>query len=286
MPSCDQVPLYQGDAIIRRNIMKLRSSFLMLFLFVFACSLPAATQPTATSAPQPTKQVTETPTQTPTAEPPKLPDHARYILDTVIDYDLHRVSVIESIQYPNHTGQELSSLTLAISANLWADCFHLIEASVDGNPVSGYSLNLHRLDLPLPTPLTPDSVSTVTLRYSISLPYMDQVNSQRARIFGYSDIQMNLVNWYPFIVPFKDGEWIIREPWSHGEYLVYPIADFEVNLSFANPENQPIVAASGFAEPTGDSTKYTLTNGRAFAISASREFQVSQTQVSDITVYS
>ena len=266
--------------------MKLRSPFLLLFLFVFACSLPAATQPTATSAPQPTKQVTETPTQTPTAEPPKLPDHARYILDTVIDYDLHRVSVIESIQYPNHTGQELSSLTLAISANLWADCFHLIEASVDGNPVSGYSLNLHRLDLPLPTPLTPDSVSTVTLRYSISLPYMDQVNSQRARIFGYSDIQMNLVNWYPFIVPFKDGEWIIREPWSHGEYLIYPIADFEVNLSFANPENQPIVAASGVAKPNGGSTRYSLANGRAFAISASREFQVSQTQVDDVTVYS
>ena len=266
--------------------MKLRSFFPLLILFVIACSLPTATQPTATFTPQPTEQATHTPTQTSTAEPPKIPDHASYILDTVIDYDLHRVDVSETITYPNHTGQELTSLTLAIAANLWADCFHLNEVTVDGTPVTGYSLNLHRLDLPLPTPLAPDSVSTVTLRYSLSLPYMDQVNSQRARIFGYSDIQMNLVNWYPFVVPFKDGEWIIREPWSHGEYLVYPTADFEVNLKFANLENQPIVAASGFAEPTGDSMRYTLTNGRAFAISASIEFQVSQTQVDDVTVYS
>ena len=266
--------------------MKLRSSFLLLVLFASACTLPAATQPTATAAPQPTEQVTETPTQAPTTESPKISDHASYILDTVIDYDLHRVSVTENIQYPNHTGQKLTSLTLAIAANLWADCFHLAEVSVDGIPLSNYTLNQHRLDLPLQTPLAPDSVLTVTLRYSLSLPYMDQVNSQRARIFGYSDIQMNLVNWYPFIVPFKDGEWIIREPWSHGEYLVYPTADFEVNLKFSNPENQPIVATSGFAEPNGDFTRYTLSNGRAFAISASREFQVSQTQVDDVTVYS
>ncbi|MBK9780762.1 MAG: M1 family metallopeptidase [Anaerolineales bacterium] len=266
--------------------MKLRSSFPLLILFVFACSLPTAAQPTATFAPKPTEQATETPTQAPTAETPRIPDHTSYLLDTVIDYDLHRVSVTERIQYPNHTGQELPALTLAIAANLWVDCFHLNEVTVDEIPVTGYALNQHRLDLPLPTPLAPDSVSTVTLRYSLSLPYMDQVHSQRARIFGYSDIQMNLVNWYPFIVPFKDGEWVIREPWSHGEYLVYPIADFDVNLKFTTPENQPIVAASGSAEQKGASTSYTLTNGRAFAISASREFQVSQTQVDNVTVYS
>jgi len=68
--------------------------------------------------------------------------------------------------------------------------------------------------------------------------------------------------------------------------LVYPIADFEVNLKFANPENIPIVAASGFAEPNGDSTRYTITEARAFAISASREFQISHMQVGDTTVYS
>jgi aminopeptidase N len=97
---------------------------------------------------------------------------------------------------------------------------------------------------------------------------------------------MNLVNWYPFIVPFMDGKWILNEPWSHGEYLVYDLADFEVYLKFANPENTPVVAASGYADPNGESTRYTLTEGRAFALSVSRDFQVSAMKVDDVTVYS
>lgn len=265
------------------NRMSLRNSILIIPLLIAACSHPAGQTPT----PQPTRTaIAARPTETAAPEPPPIPQHEKYILDTVIDYDLHRVDVAETIQYPNHTGQMLSSLTLAVAANLWPDCFQLNEVTVDGTPVTGHSLNLHRLDLPLPAPLDPDSVSTVTLGYSLSLPYMDQLHSQRARIFGYSEIQMNLVNWYPFIVPFKNGDWIIREPWSHGEYLVYPTADFEVNLKFASAENPPTVASSGLAEPNGDSKRYILSNGRAFALSASREFQVSQIQAGDITVFS
>lgn len=269
--------------------MKLRTFiFIILPTLILSCSMPTDVQPTATSTV--TKQVINTPaisqTIPPTVETPIIPDHEKYILDTTIDYDLHRVDVNETIEYPNHTGQAVTSLTLAVSANLWADCFHLYEVNVDGNPITDYSLNLHQLDLPLQTPLEPESVSTLTLHFSLSLPYMDQVHSQRARIFGYSEVQMNLVNWYPFIVPFKDGDWVIHEPWSHGEYLVYPLADFEVDLKFADAANPPVVAASGYAEPNRDSTRYTLQNGRAFAISASREFQVSQMQVDDTTVYS
>jgi hypothetical protein len=205
-----------------------------------------------------------------------------------MNYDLHIVFVDETIVYPNHTGQTLDKLVFAVASNLWPNCFSLTSLSIDNIPVTDYELNAHRLDVPLPVSLAPDSVATVTLSYKLFLPFLDQVHSLRARIFGYSDIQMNLVNWYPFIVPFMDGEWIIREPWSHGEYLVYPIADFEVNLKFANPKNAPVVAASGFAEPNGEccTTRYTLTEARAFAISASREFQVSSMQVGDTIVYS
>jgi hypothetical protein len=266
----------------------MRYEILILLLFITSCELSAPQ--TSTSAPvitlMPTMFVTETPTATITPTP--IPKREKYTLDTTIDYDLHIVNVHETILYPNHTGGQLNSLTLAIAANLWQNCFKLATVKVDEVPITDYTLTAHRLDITLPTPLEPDSVSTVTLGYSLSLPYMDQVHSLRARIFGYSDVQMNLVNWYPFIVPFMDGEWIIHEPWSHGEYLVYPIADFEVNLKFADPENTPVVATSGFAEANGEccATRYTLTEARAFAISTSREFQVSHMKVGDTTVYS
>jgi len=257
-------------------------SLLCLLSFVTSCNLPGPTPPAGTG--------TATPAMVPSIPPATVnpPDPARpkYTLDTIIDYERHFITVDETIAYPNHTGQSLNSLTLAIAANLWPNCFSLKEISVDGNPITNHALNAHRLDIPLQTALKPDSVSNVKIRYTLSLPYMDQVNSLRARIFGYSTLQMNLVNWYPFIVPNIDGEWIIHEPWSHGEYLVYPFADFEVNLVFTNPQNAPIVASSGYAEPIGEFTRYTLTEGRAFTLSASRDFQVSNMQVGDITVYS
>lgn len=258
----------------RKNLLTL-----CIVVFVTACNAPAAL-PAFTSTPN-------RPLPTSTAEPlPAPPAQTAYTINTTIDYDLHTVLADETIQYPNQTGQNLDALVLAIAANLWPNCFNLTNVTVDGIPVMDYTLEAHRLDIPLPTPLAPDSVSTLTLSYKLSLPFMDQSHSLRARIFGYSDIQMNLVNWYPFIVPFIDGEWIIREPWSHGEYLVYPIADFEVNLKFANSENVPVVATSGSAEPNGEFTRYTLTDSRAFAISASRDFQVSSLQVGNTTVYS
>ena len=264
----------------------MRRTILILLLFITSCSFSATQTPTSTPVNTPVQTMTVTQIPTATNTPIPIPEREKYTLDTLIDYDLHLVTVNETIQYPNHTSQRLDSLTLAIAANLWQNCFKLDRIKVDDIPVTDYTLNGHRLDITLPTPLEPDSASTVNLSFSLSLPYMDQAHSLRARIFGYSDIQMNLVNWYPFIVPFKNGEWIIREPWSHGEYLVYPIADFEVNLKFTDPENIPTVAASGFAEPNGDSTRYTLTEARAFAISASRKFEVSHMQVGDITVYS
>jgi len=274
----------------------------ILVAFVFAlpgCSTPAS--PTATPTLLPTNTNTATSTDlppTPTATPIPIPHRPLYTLTTIFDYDRHFLSVDETVTYPNHTGTNLDSLTLAIAANLWPNCFRLENVIVDGTPMTDFTLNGHRLDIPLPAPLEPDSVTKLRLQFSLSLPYLDQAHSYRARIFGYGDIQTNLTNWYPFIVPFIDGEWVIHEPWSHGEYLVYPLADFIVDLKFANPENAPVIAASGAPEPvspsgdnatgstSGDFTRYTLTAGRAFAISASRDFEVMSAKVGDVKVSS
>lgn len=262
-----------------------RTSILFLLLLLVSCNLPAPQPPAADpSAATQESRIPVAPTATSQTAP--VLEREKYTLDTVIDFDRHLVTVEQAIAYPNHTGRQLDVLTLAVAANLWPNCFSLSNLTVDEIPVPGYNLNAHRLDIPLQTPLAPGSVSMIKLHFTLALPYMDQVNSLRARIFGYSDLQMNLVNWYPFVVPFKDGDWMIREPWSHGEYLIYPLADFEVNLIFTDPGNAPVVASSGPAEQIGDFTRYTLTNGRAFALSASRDFQVSSMQVGDITVFS
>jgi hypothetical protein len=281
---------------IRKNQLKPCSILLIaLLLFLTACLPASPTPPVAIATSPPANTPTPLPTVTTTNPPPTLvpvPPRPVYHLTATFDYDRHFITVDESILYPNHTGTRLESLTLAIAANLWPNCFRLQNVTIDNRVVTDFTLNGHRLDIPLPIPLEPVSspkgatVTELHLRYSLSLPYADQANSLRARIFGYGNLQTNLTNWYPFVVPFIDGEWVIHEPWSHGEYLVYPLADFIVDLKFANPENAPIVAASGVPQPNGEYTRYTLTAGRAFAISASRDFEVASLKVGDVKVSS
>ena len=85
----------------------------------------------------------------PSATPIPLPTRAAYILNTTIDYDRHIVSVDETIAYPNHTGQSLDKLVLAIAPNLWPNCFTLTRLSIDNIQITDYTINLHRLDVTL-----------------------------------------------------------------------------------------------------------------------------------------
>lgn len=236
--------------------------------------------------------MTDTPSPAPVLTPTgtAVPEvgRAKYTLNTSIDYDAHIVTVDETILYPNNTGRQLNTLVLAVVPNLWAGSFNLNSISIDGAPLTTYSLEGQRLDIALTSFLQPQSALTINLQFTLALPFAEQEdpNISRPRIYGYTSRQLNLTNWYPFVVPFIDGGWVLHDPWYYGEHLVYDAADYEVNLRFAVPVSAPVVAASGLPEQLEDSTRYTITSARTFALSASREFQVSTSQVGDITLSS
>src|SRR5262249_51499582 len=157
----------------------------------------------------------------------------------------------------------------------WPGAFTLNSVSIDGTPTTTYALAGQRLDVALSSFFEPETVLTVGLSYSLALPFAEQQdpNVSRPRIFGYTRRQMNLTNWYPFIVANIGGEWVLQDPWYYGEHLVYDSADYVVNLTFVNPAAAPVVASSGVPEPQPDgSTRYTINEARAFVLTASREF--------------
>ena len=272
---------------------------LSIFLVLSACS---PNQPADVSTPTEqvflTLPVTDTlAAQTETPQPTNTPlpalARARYTLNTTIDYDAHTVTVDETILYPNLTGNQLNTLVLAVIPNLWDGSFTLNNISIDDEAVTAYSLDGQRLDISLASLLPPGGVTEIKLQYTLTLPFAEQDDPSvsRPRIYGYTNRQINLVNWYPFVVPNVNGEWILHDPWYYGEHLVYDTADYEVNLKFSEPAaspsaTAPIVAASGVPEATSDGTRYTLTSARTFALSASREFETSSTQVGDISLTS
>ncbi len=271
--------------------LKFLSFFFLLFLISCSSITPApivvptlTPLPPATFAPLPTN--TALPLPTPMVIP--APARARYQLDTTIDYDAHTITVDETIDYPNHTGNQLNALVLAVEPNLWAESFNLTDISIDGTPITTYTLDGQRLDIALSSFILPEHVVTINIQYALALPFAEQEdpNIARPRIYGYTTRQLNLVNWYPFVVPNINGEWILHEPWFYGEHLVYDSANYEVNLKFADPATAPIVAASGAPEPNGDFTRYTIISARTFALAASRDFEVASVQVGDATVSS
>jgi len=265
---------------------------LLSSLIITACSSSIPEAPT-TSTLLPLEPTIVPPTETaiiptdqPTATPVPIPERAQYTLNTVLDYVNKTVSVEQTILYPNHSGETLSNLVLAVVPNMWPGSFNLTALSVDGAPISAYTLSGQRLEFALPTPLAPGTMLTVSLQYTLILPFADQQDPsvERPRIYGYTDRQVNLANWYPFIVPYEAGVgWVLHDPWYYGEHLVYEAADYEVNLQ---TDPSVVVAASGYPEPGADSTRYMLTAGRTFAISASPEFQMVSAQVGGVTVSS
>jgi len=63
---------------------------------------------------------------------------------------------------------------------------------------------------------------------------------------------------------------------------VYDIADFDVDITFADPSQSLVIAAAAIA----DGTHYTLTSARTFTFSASPDYLISSTTVGTVTLSS
>jgi Peptidase family M1 domain len=276
-------------------------------ILLSSCSPQAPTSAVFTATPPPpSTEVPPTspslPTETPTAVATVTPDLERpqYVLDLQLNYSAKVATINETITYPNWTGATLSDLVLAVEPNLWSGGFSLKSLSIDDQPIPNYTLeNLsQRLEIPLPQPLPPSGTTTITITYGLILPQMQAYsnpNEVRPQIYGYSDRQVNFVDWYPFVVPYIPGQgWLLHNPWFYGEHLVYDLADFDVRVTFTDGANPQIAASGAEVKPTlsevtpsgGVNHHFLLEAGRTFALSISDFFKVAVQTVGDVTVYS
>ena len=249
--------------------------------------LPTETPVPASPSPQPSE--TSIPTSTPVPQPPL--DRAQYTIDLQFNFTTNIGSVKQTIKYPNWSGETLNNLVLAVEPNLWSGGFKLNSITIDDQPVATYTLDGQKLDVTLPTPLQVGGLETINLDYEIILPAMpaySDPNDVRPQIFGYSPKQTNLVDWYPFVVPYQPGQgWMLYNPWYYGEHLVYDLVDFDVTITFTDG-SVPKIASSGAeveSEKSG-SRRFVLEAGRTFAFSMSLYYKVATEQVGDVTVFS
>jgi hypothetical protein len=201
-------------------------------------------------------------------------------LKATLNYAAHTLSVDETITYLNATGETLTSLVLAVEPNLWRGSFKLESFAIDGQGASGWNLNTDRLETSLTTPLITGGTIKLSMHFDLNLPMADNHH-----VFGYNDRQINLVDWYPFIVPYSRG-WLIHPPAEVGEHLVYDTADFDVTVILTDPTLPIMVAASAPAEMSAGSWHYVMHDTRTFVISASTGYKSVITNIDGLIVSS
>jgi len=227
-------------------------------------TVPTFTPIPITNTPPPTLEFTAT--NLPPPIPPPQSARTQYSLYALLDYYNNQLAVDETVTYTNQTGVSLNELVMAVEPNHRGG-FSLENILLDGNALN-YDMSGHRFTVYLSQPLAPGAQITLALRFRISIP-----PKIKEHPYGYDVDQVNLTDWYPFVVPYVDG-WILHDESYLGEHLVYDAADFDVNVK--TTDAGITFAASGLDEPNGEWTRFRLFGARTFALSASDQFQFAE----------
>ncbi|MBE0695651.1 MAG: hypothetical protein IH586_01895, partial [Anaerolineaceae bacterium] len=289
--------------------MRLPSWKIILFLFCFtaACAPQARAIPTPTFQPTtpvllPTPslistatlpQASPTPTLLPaTATPLPPPSLPHYTLTVDFSFERYSGHVVEEIQYPNSADQALTELRLMVPLYQYRGALTItgltwLGGAQDGQGVENATVENIQIFIPLPKPLQPGESAGLKVEYDFSLPSQSAVGGERPLPIGYTARQMNLVDWYVFVPPFRsDMGWLAHPPSYYGENLVYDLSDFDVNLRLVDGRKDLVVAASDAAKEDGEWLRFHRPASRSFALSISPEYGVETAQVGQITVSS
>lgn len=237
--------------------------------------------PTATT--EPTQTATQTASPTPTTPPPP---ELNYAIWAELDYANKKLAVEQIIDIPNNSSTALNEILLIVPPLLFDNTFHLSYIGWDnGQEIEDASEYGAVMTIPLADSLEPGMTRKVRLSYELHLPVNNSSAQAGPNPFGYTTRQINLVDWYPFVPAYRDGQgWLVNDPWAYGEFLVYPVANFEVTITLANSPQAVRIAAS--APDNGDDVThhYILEDGRNFVWSVSPSYEVFETEVNGTTI--
>lgn len=261
------------------------TSFLLI-IFITACT---HADPTPTASPtrpytiprtpnsgqdtegSPPPALTATCELTPLQEDTRSSDQTTYQFNISLNYQEHSLSVSQVIDYTNNTGNPISYLPLLVPPSYSDGAFHLDSIQLESayeNSTTYMEENI--LHIQLDSTLQPGETLELSLIFHLNPPYSNSP-------FGYTERQLLLADWYPFIPPYLEGKgWLINPPGTVGEYLVYPLSHFYVNLLISPPDETLVIAASAPLEShKGNCYRYYASDVRNFSFSISPEYQVS-----------
>lgn len=264
-----------GKIFLRMKAIKRIFFLILILLLLAACGKPAAGPtpvPTATDTPElPTPTPEATLPEPVTLQLPPPPEHPTlYKLDLIFDYYSHFASVTQQIIYTNKSQQALDELLLLVPPRNFENSYD--QYSLSGDRVESFREEGIFTWVKLTSPLQPLELTHINLSFRLYLP-------EHQGIYGYTNQQANLSDWYPFIPPFdeKDG-WLAyprvvdQDNIIVGESIVNEFSNYEVNLTLTSHPELIEVAASAPAQGADGKYSYRLEKARGFSFSISDSY--------------
>ncbi|MCB2202937.1 hypothetical protein KQH56_02915 [bacterium] len=280
--------------MMRRNTYRITAFLILLLsLALSACAapspaanIPVSTIPASTTTTNPSPSQ-ETPIPSSTCAPTLTPEttetpstRTSYGMEISLDYAEHTLKTTQIIDYTNTTGADLSQLPLIVPPAVHESVFALLNLQLPPEYAqSNYQMEGAQINLNLVPELQADGRIEIILMYRLALP-------QARSVFGYTDRQLTLADWFPFIPPYIASEgWLVNDPGQVGEYLAYPLADFNVNLRLSPSMEGLVVAASAPASShEGNCWRYQAGDVRNIVFALSPEYQMTTAQNDSVTI--
>lgn len=214
----------------------------------------------------------------------------RYVLEANLDYQGHSLQGTQQLDFVNSTGDTLGELVFNVFPNYTQDIFVLASVSTEqaeGDeeaPQLEYTLNGTSLRVSLPSPLEPEDEVTLFLEFSLQLPPMNPYLEWSNGSLGYSERMLAAGNWYPVLVPYKEGQGWKAYPYHLvGDPYFSEVADYEVEIM---APSDVVIAGSGEEQRFGNRWTYSCPGARSFSFAASDQYEVSSQPAGHATVSS
>jgi len=148
--------------------------------------------------------------------------------------------------------------------------FDLHSVELDGTDVM-HTLKQTTLTIKLPHDLNPGEVITLTLKYAVRVPELNEPQSFGDANLAYTDDAMSIGYWYPMLAPYRSGAGWYATDWQPiGDPFVSEVADYTAIIT--TPPDVTVVAGGDLSR-TENVWRYDLLRARTFGMIASKHYQ-------------
>ncbi len=210
-----------------------------------------------------------------------------YTFDVSLDYAGHSAKVIQLVEVVNPGTDVWNELVFYLPPDLQTDQFVLSEVKIqDGVEASATQMQVTPdgfLNFQLSKFIKPKESRLITITYGLEATQVDLASLSPVGDIGYSGDVLQFVNWYPQLVPYRDGIGWVRWPdvgvnWP----VVTEVSDYKL---LVRATDGVVVASGGPIERRGNDWHFQMENARSIAFSASPNYELKTKTEAGVTIY-